>query len=226
MSQSQPPLQPQPRIQLPPPVQDGVLPQVAGALPDKMPDGWLDQIKSVLKPSWWAVIVSSSLLATAISSGVSFYIAIKNNEANKQLEQLKSGLELQKETVRSRMMAYTRLGQNLDVLAMKLEGFEDFMRIAQRSSISANTGERIQEQLRGAGLAVRDVITARHEPLLSESELAKAVDESMKDVSPTLADARLNPVGALPHIRPAIEKIRELIPRIYEQSLKEIETIH
>jgi hypothetical protein len=220
MSQSQPP------IQLQPPVQDEVLPQVAGALPDKMPDGWLDQIKSALKPSWWAVIVSSSLLATAISSGISFYIAIKNNEANRQLEQLKSGLELQKEAVRFRMTAYTRLGQNLNVLAMKLEGFEDFMEIAKRSSMGAKTGERIQEQLKGAGLAARDVITARHEPLLSESELAKAVDESIKGVSPALAEAKLNPVGALPHIRSAIQKIRELIPRIDEQSLKEIESIH
>lgn len=202
------------------------VPQNTAVLPDKIPDGWLEQIKSALKPSWWAVILGSSLVGTVIGSGVSLYTAMKTNEANRQLEQLKSGLELQKEAVRSRAAAYTKLAQSVNVLAMKLEGFEDLVQIAQRSSMTASSTVRIQEQLQAAGLAAREVIIARYDPVLSGSDLAREVDESMKELSPTLAAAKEDPVGSLPRIKSAIEQIRPLIPRIQGQTLKEIEGIH
>jgi hypothetical protein len=219
------PPQPQPPVEPQPPAQSEVATEATATLPDSMPEKWLAQIKSALSPSWWAAIAGSSVLAAAISSGVSLYVAAKSNEANRQLEQLKSGLELQKESARARIAAYTRLAEALSDLATKLEGFENFLEIAQRSSISSGTNERIQEQLQAIGISERAVVTARNDPILSKSETAGAVNDSLSKLTPILM-SKEHAAGSLSDIRSSITTIRELIARIQDHNLKEIDGIH
>jgi hypothetical protein len=212
---------PQPNTEKPMPVAD-LRPLV---LPDKFPDTWLDQIKKGLKPTWWGAILGSSVLATLISSGLSYLIAVKNIEENRRLEQAKSQRELRVEVVRSRSVAYTKLAQGLDGLAAKLEGVIDLVRIAQQSPINSRTVKRIQEQLNDAGLAARNVQTAKRDPVLSGTEAVKSVDDCMRDLTLALAAAQQNPLGYLGPIRTGVRRLRQLITQIQDQIPLEIDGI-
>jgi hypothetical protein len=198
----------------------------AQGLPAEMPDAWIDQIKRIVKPNWWTVILASSVLAAGISSALSYVIAVRNIEANKQLEISKSRLELQRDLVRSRVTAYQGLSDNLNVLVIKLEGFCDIVSIADRYPPSAETNNRIQEQLKTAGLALRDVIGAKSKSPLDGSDRVKEVDNCLQKLGPALADARDNPRATLPRIKAAIECLRTSALNIQGQIPKELDTIH
>jgi hypothetical protein len=94
-------------------------------LPDDIPDKWLERIRAVVraeKPSFWQTVIASSLVATLIGVGFSYL-------ANRDLENVKARLELQKDNVRSRVAAYSKLSQSLVKFADKVEGFANFVQI-------------------------------------------------------------------------------------------------
>ena len=108
-------------------------------LPDDIPDKWLERIRAVVraeKPSFWQTVIASSLVATLIGVGFSYL-------ANRDLENVKARLELQKDNVRSRVAAYSKLSQSLVKFADKVEGFANFVQIVNRTKPDNKSVEHI-----------------------------------------------------------------------------------
>jgi hypothetical protein len=191
-------------------------------LPSEMPHTWLDQIKSATKPGWWSGLLGSSLLATAISCGFSYFVSVKTIQANRKLEQEKSQRELRVEGIRSRSASYTNLARALDGLAAKLEVVVDLARIAQRSPMNATTVNRVREQLAEVGLAARSVRIAERDPILNGTDVSKAAEDCMSKLSPAIAAAQKEPFGHLEPLEDSLKTLQQLIAQIEDQILKDI----
>jgi hypothetical protein len=155
-------------------------------LPDNMPEQWVEQINALLKPKWWVLMLSSSLLAALLSSVISYGIAVRNIKANRELERTKSRLQFQLENAKVRTAAFARLAQSLNDLQLKLEGYEALVQIAQRSAISPSTANHLREECKPIGIALRNVVAANSEPMLAGSEVSKDVENLRRDLTVTL----------------------------------------
>jgi hypothetical protein len=139
-------------------------------LPEKVPPGWLDQIREVVKsekPRLWLVLLTSSVMAAVIAAASSYWAVERKITADKELETIKSRLEIEKDNARSRIAAYNKLSQNLNTFAERLEGFANFVQISGRDRPTPERVAHMQRELRAVGLSEQAVNDARNDPLLN-----------------------------------------------------------
>src|ERR1017187_1537228 len=93
-------------------------------LPEKVPPGWLDQIREIVKsekPRLWLAILNSSIIAAVIAAAASYRTLERNIAASKELETIKSRLELEKDNARSTIAAYNKLSQRSEEHTSELQ---------------------------------------------------------------------------------------------------------
>ncbi|MBZ5615904.1 MAG: hypothetical protein LAO23_18005 [Acidobacteriia bacterium] len=197
-------------------------------VPEKIPPGWLDQIREVVKsekPQLWLVLLTSSVLAAFIGAASSYWAVRSTTAANKELETIKTRLELEKETLRSRVAAYNKLSQNLNTFAERLEGFANFVQISGRDRPTPKRTAHIQQELRAVGISEHDMNDARNDPVLNGTHAQQIVDECLRQLNPALAKARKDPSASLSSIRSAVAQLRNIIPEIQRDVSNEISSI-
>jgi len=190
-------------------------------LPDDIPDKWLERIRAVVraeKPSFWQTVIASSLVATLIGVGFSYL-------ANRDLENVKARLELQKDNVRSRVAAYSKLSQSLVKFADKVEGFANFVQIVNRTKPDNKSVEHIQHELSTVGQAEQDLDSARNDPVLNGSHAQQRVQECLSQLNPALADARRDPSASVPRLESAAAEMRNIATAIQGDISAEISGI-
>lgn len=190
-------------------------------LPEDIPDKWLERIRAVVKaekPGFWRAVITSSLMATLISVGFSYL-------SNRELENVKARLELKKDNVRSRVVAYNRLSQSLVKFADKVEGFANFVQIMNRTQLDRKSMEHIQRELNSVGQAEQDLDGARIDPVLNGSHAQERVEKCLRGLNPALADARRNPPASIPQLQSAAAEMRNIANKIQDDISTEISTI-
>jgi len=195
-------------------------------VPQKIPPGWLDEIKGVVKsekPRLWPMFLTSSVLAALIGAASSHLDMRSTIEANKELERMKIRLELEKDTFRSKVAAYNKLSQSLNIFAERLEGFANFVQISGRDRPTPKRKAHIQQELRAVGASEQDLNDARNDPLLNGTHAQQIVNECLRQLNPALAKARSDPSASVAPIRSAVGQLRSIIPEIQRDEISGIQ---
>jgi hypothetical protein len=163
------------------------------------------------KPRLWLAILNSSIIAAVIAAGASYWALERNITASKELETIKSRLELEKDNARSTIATYNRLSQNLNTFAERLEGFADFVEISERDKSTPERAAHIQRELRSVGLSEQGLNDARNDSALNGTLVQHRVNECLEQLNPALSKARNDPLASLVPIRHAVQRFREII---------------
>jgi hypothetical protein len=194
-------------------------------LPEKVPPGWLDQIREVVKsekPRLWLVLLTSSVMAAVIAAASSYWAVERKITADKELETIKSRLEIEKDNARSRIAAYNKLSQNLNTFAERLEGFANFVQISGRDRPTPERVAHMQRELRAVGLSEQAVNDARNDPLLNGTRAQQMVDKCLGELNPALSNAKSNTSASLATIQSAAESAAEQLRHIISEIQRDI----
>ena len=180
--------------------------QPSCAFPNTVPQSWLDKIKDACKserPSWLAIVLGSSLVASVIGGFLSYYTASK-------VERVRSQHELQLDSARARVKVYRELSNNLGNLTADLNGFVASVKLAQQYPMTDQTRAQFQEDLRSAGKVLRDALATINEQEIQGEPVTADASEVLGRAGRVIGDAQKNPR------RPPSKEISSVTDRLVE----------
>jgi hypothetical protein len=197
------------------------------SLPSAMPEHWVDQIKDVVKSekTAWMTVMSSAVLAAALTGISSYFVMLRTNSANRELEGLKSSLQVRLQAAQHEVSAYQKLVSEMQNLSDTLDGINvKYENLSGRLRGSVLSSE-IHPDLLAAGKAVRRATEALHDQNIQEKDITKQVDSIIGTLSPLIAKAQAD-IGQLPALLDAYgNAVRSSISKVQQQIVSRSEHI-
>lgn len=169
----------------------------AVTLPAELPPAWLRQIQEASKPTLWTAVFGSAVLAALIGLASSALTARMTISGNEILERQKTNLQLQQEKARAQIKAYQTLGLRLDDLRGAFYGYLVLVKIDADHGMINKDRSALISQLNQIGVSQRNLIDARHDPTIDNSQLCKDIDDWLVKFTPALAHGAGDPASLL-----------------------------
>ena len=157
-------------------------------LPERMPEGWVQEIKTATKNNLFVTMLGSSVIAAIISGSVAIYTTNRTAESNRTLEVIKQTIQTEVEQAKRTREAYLTLEYDLRDLEQGLQALLSLFTIIG-PNVDKESENTLQKQIRQIGTTLIKVLAAAKAPWIEDSEVREQVQKISQRIPIILSSA-------------------------------------